>query len=160
MRALGLPLAGILAFTAPIGTHANGPGANLQATRAGPASNVCWCGMAAVRARTRGRLRATPQPAAPSKGTRGRALLTGDQTVSTAGRVFMAGRRCRLTGSGFLGARSSITRSRTGEARPGGGVIRRLRPAQSVRRGCRPSHPASTPRIAERQPLPRLIDTE
>ena len=114
-----------------------------QATRGRPRTS-CWCGMAAVRARIRGRLGAAPQPAAPSNGTGGRALITGDQTVSTAGGAPMVGRQCRLTGSGFLGVQSSITASRTGEVRQAGAVIRRLRAAQSVRRGCRPSHPAST----------------
>jgi hypothetical protein len=92
--------------------------------REGRPRTSCWCGMAAVRARIRGRLGAAPQPAAPSNGTGGRALLTGDLTVSPAGGAPMVGRQCRLTGSGFLGVQSSITPSRTGEAQRAGGVIR------------------------------------
>jgi len=102
----------------------------------------------AVRAGTRGRLRATRQPAAHSNGTGGRALLTGDQTISTVGGASMAGRRCRLTGCLSLGVQSSIIPSRTGEVRPAGGVIpsrqaARANRARSFRRRTeQPSRPS------------------
>jgi hypothetical protein len=108
----------------------------------------CGCGMVAVRAGTRGRLRATRQPAAHSDGTGGRALLTGDQTISTAGGASMAGHRCRLTGCLSLGVQSSIIPSRTGEVRPAGGVIpsrqaARANRARSFRRRTeQPSRPS------------------
>jgi hypothetical protein len=40
MRIFDLALAGVLATTAPMAAHANGPGSNLRATNAGPASNL------------------------------------------------------------------------------------------------------------------------
>src|SRR5260370_33115918 len=40
MRIFDLALAGVLAITAPMAAHANGPGSNLRATNAGPASNL------------------------------------------------------------------------------------------------------------------------
>jgi hypothetical protein len=124
MRALRLALTGALAITAPIIAHANGPGSNLRPANEGASANVVLVGDGAVRAGIRRRLGAARPLGAQSNGTGGRVLLTGDQTIRTAAGAPMAGRRCRLTGCGSLGVQSSITPSRTGEARRAGGAIR------------------------------------
>jgi hypothetical protein len=104
MHVLGPALAGALAIIAPIIAHANGPGSNMRPANAGASANIVLVWDGGGSSVHSGRLGAAPQPAAPSNGTGGRALLTGDQTVSTAGGAPMVGRQCRLTGSGFPGS--------------------------------------------------------
>jgi hypothetical protein len=86
-------------------------------------SRSCWYGTAVVPAGTPERSAPSERPAAPHSGMGERGWPTGDKTANTAPGVFIAG-RCRLTGSGFLGAQSSIIPSPTSEARLAGGVIR------------------------------------
>jgi hypothetical protein len=122
MRVVGLVLAGTFAIAVPIAGHADGPKLNLRPANQGATSNILpvWEG-AAVPAGTRGRLAATRRPAERSNGT---GDLIGNQTAVLSAGVGMPGKVSQLIGSGFLGVRSSITRSPTGGVRPAGGVIR------------------------------------
>src|SRR5262249_5087477 len=112
---------GVLIIT-PITGHAAGAGSNLRPTDRGPASNIVpvWDGRGSG-----GHSGAMGgRPTSGPHGMEERVPRLGGRLETSVGGVTMAGCRCRLTGSAFLGVQSSIIPSRTGEARRAGGAIR------------------------------------
>src|SRR4029077_5348807 len=95
----------------------------------------CWCGMVAVRAAARGLSAAAQQPVPPANGMGEGARLTGGRMAVLSAGLRMAGKGSLRIGSGDpAAALSTIHSPLNGEARQAGGVIRKLRGADGVRR--------------------------
>jgi hypothetical protein len=125
MRIFGLAMAGVLAITAPIAAHANGPGSNMRPATAGPVPGIVLVWDGGGSGGHLGAIGGHPTATRSRQWNGGGAPPHWGRTAVLSAGVRMTGRAFLRTGSGVPAVALSIIRSLLiGEARQAGGVIR------------------------------------